>query len=133
MRLPVLVSFVGFIVLIAATYCPLLRPFHLFNWDVYDMNKPYGISMLLVFVVGIIGTIFNQPQITKLAAWVSLILIVLLYLAAVLKVNTTFSFIPFKTISGYLANQLKFKWGWYLLFAGELLVIAGVISNKRKK
>ncbi|MDB5110976.1 MAG: hypothetical protein JWR67_2090 [Mucilaginibacter sp.] len=132
MRLPVLISFVGFVVLISATYCPLLRPFHLLNWDVYDLNKPYGISMLLVFVVGIIGTVFNQVKITRLAAWISLLLIVLLYLAAILKVNTTFSFIPFKLVSGYLARQVKFRWGWYLLFAGQLLVLAGVLSNKQK-
>ena len=132
MRLPVLISFVGFVVLISATYCPLLRPFHLLNWDVYDLNKPYGISMLLVFVVGIIGTVFNQVKITRLAAWISLLLIVLLYLAAILKVNTTFSFIPFKLVSGYLTRQVKFRWGWYLLFAGQLLVLTGVLSNKKK-
>jgi hypothetical protein len=45
MRLPSLLSLIGFILLIAATFCPMLRPFHLFNMNVYKMNQPYGILM----------------------------------------------------------------------------------------
>ncbi len=34
MKLSSFITFAGFVMLIAATYCPLLRPFHLVNWDV---------------------------------------------------------------------------------------------------
>jgi hypothetical protein len=131
MRLPALLSFVGFVLLIAATFCPLIRPFHLTNWDAYDLNKPYAMVMLLIPVVGIIGTVFNQVKITRLMAWLSLILVFIFYLAAILKVETSFSFLPFHSIAGFLSNQLKFKWGWYLLFTGSLLSVAGtLVSNK---
>jgi len=130
MRLPVFISFVGFVLLIAATYCPMLHFLLLPSWDVYDLNKPYGMVMLLVFVVGIIGTVFNQPKITRMAALISLLLVVVFYIAAIFKINTTFSFIPFKSISGYLAKQIKFKWGWYLLFIGQLLTLASFIRSK---
>ena len=53
MRLSALLSFAGFIILIAGTYCPILHPF-IGNWDVYDGNKPYGIVILLVAVIGIL-------------------------------------------------------------------------------
>lgn len=132
MRLNNFISFAGFVVLIAATWCPILRPFHLFNWNVYDANKPYGIVILLVTVVGIIGTVFNQVKITRLAAWLSLILVALLYIMAQLKVHTSFSFIPFRAIENFLAGQIKFKWGWFLLFGGALLALAGGLSQKRR-
>ena len=131
MRLPVFISFIGFVLLIAATYCPMLHFLLLRSWDVYDLNRPYGMVMLLVFVVGIIGTVFNQPKITRMAALISLLLVVVFYIAAVFKINTTFSFIPFKSISGYLAKQIKFKWGWYLLFAGQLLTLASFIRGSK--
>ncbi len=127
MRLPSLISFIGFVILVAATWCPLLRPFHLFNWDVYDLNKPYGMVILLVSMVGILAVVLNQPKLVKFTAWASLGLVTLLLLAAVLKVSTSFSFIPFKGITGFLEKQIKFKWGWYLLFAGPLVALVGTL------
>lgn len=131
MRLNNFISFAGFVILIAATYCPILRPFHLFNWNVYDASKPYGIVILLVAVVGIIGTVFNQVKITRLAAWLSLLLVALLYVMAQLKIHTSFSFIPFHSIENFLSRQINFKWGWFLLFGGPVLALSGALLAKK--
>ena len=85
MRLNNLISFAGFVIIIAGTYCPILRPLHLFNWDVYDGNKPYGIVILLVAVVGILGTVMSQQKIVKFTAWLSLGLITLFSAAGLAK------------------------------------------------
>ncbi len=132
MRLPSLISFIGFVILMAATWCPLIKPFMFPSWDVYGLNKPYGMVILLVSVVGILGVILNQPKLVKLTAWVSLGLVTLLLLAAVLKVSTSFSFIPFKGITSFLERQIKFKWGWYLLFAGPLVALVGTLFKPSK-
>lgn len=132
MRLPSLISFIGFVLLMAATWCPLLRPFHLFNWNVYDLNKPYGMVILLISIVGILGVVLNQPKLVKLTAWASLGLVTLLLLAAVLKVHASFSFIPFKGITSFLERQIKFKWGWYLLFVGPLGALLGTLLKPSK-
>ena len=130
MRLNTLTSFIGFVLLIAGTYCPILRPI-IGNWDVYDANKPFGIVILLFAVVGIIGAVFSQPKLVKLIAWLSLGSVVLLFIGAEVKVHTSFSFIPFRGIDRFLTRQIKFKWGWYLLFAGPLLAIAGAVFGGR--
>lgn len=132
MRLNIFISFAGFVLLIAATYCPILRPFHLVNWDVYDANRPYGMVILLVAVVGIIGTVFNRIKITRFAAIFSFVLVALFYLMAQLKVHTSFSFIPFHSIGNFLARQIKFKWGWLLLFGGPVLALLGVLFEKKR-
>ncbi|MDF2431795.1 MAG: hypothetical protein JWP44_1426 [Mucilaginibacter sp.] len=131
MRLNTLLSFAGFVLLIAGTYCPVLRPFHLFSWDVYAANKPYGIVILLVALVGIIGTVFNRIRLIRLTAWLSLGLVIVFYLLALLKVHTSFNFIPIHPVGNYLSSLIKFKWGWYLLFAGPLLALSGVLLNKK--
>lgn len=131
MRLNVLTSFCGFVLLIAALYCPILRPFHIFNMDAFAANKPFGMVLLLVAVVGILGTVFNQVKITRFTAYLSLGLVILFYIGAYLKVHTSFSFIPFRSIDAFLTRQIKFKWGWYLLFAGPLLAVAGVLFGKK--
>jgi len=132
MRPASLLAFLGFIVLIAATFCPMLRPFHLFNWNVYKLNQPYGLMIMLTGVIGILGTVLNQGKVTRLAAFISFGLVVLLFIAAVLKVKTTFSFIPFKGINGFLTRQIAFKWGWYVLFAGPLMSVTGVLFSKKR-
>jgi len=132
MRLPSLISFIGFVLLMAGTWCPLLRPFHLMNWDVYDLNRPYGMVVLLISVVGILGVILNQIKLVRLTGWISLVLVLLLFVAAFMKVHTTFSFIPFKSFAGFLAGQIKFKWGWYLLFAGPVIALAGSMIKTSK-
>ena len=132
MRIPSLISFIGFVFLMAGTWCPLLRPFHLYNMDVYDLNRPYGMVILLMAVVGILGVILNRKQLVRLIGWVSLILVLVLFIAAFMKVHTSFSFIPFKSIAGFLARQIAFKWGWYMLIAGPLVALSGTIAKTSK-
>ena len=132
MRPGSLVASAGFIILLASTWSPLLRPLHLFSWNVYDLNKPYGVVLLLVAAVGVISSLLNQINVARYTAITAMCLVILIYLAAVLKVHTTFSFIPFKSVSAYLAGQVKFKWGWLLMFSGALLAFAGIFSIKKQ-
>jgi hypothetical protein len=132
MRLNALLSFAGFVILVAATYCPIFHPI-IGKWDVYDGNKPYGIVILLVAVVGIVGTVFSQAKIVRMAAWLSLVLVSLFLILAILKVYTSFDFIPLHFVAKYLTSKIKFRWGWYLLFGGPLLALAGVLFDKRSR
>jgi hypothetical protein len=84
--------------------------------------------MLLTAVIGIIAIMLKQQGLARVAAWASLALAVLFYIAAQLKVNTTFSFIPFKVMAGFLAKLIKFKWGWYPLFAGAIISVIGTFK-----
>ena len=130
MRPNLLLSFVGFVILIAGTYCPILHPI-IGSWDVYDGNKPYGIVILLVATVGITGTVFNQLKIVRMAAWLSLILVIVFLLLAFLKVHNTFNWVPLHFVAKFLTSKIKFKWGWYLLFGGPVLALAGVLFSKK--
>lgn len=131
MRPASLLALLGFVILIVATFCPMLRPFHLFNWNVYQLNQPYGMALMLAGVIGILCTVLNQVKVTRITAWISLALVVLLFIAALLKVKTTFSFIPFKGINGFLTRQIAFKWGWYVLFVGPVLSVLGALASKK--
>lgn len=116
--------------IIVATFCPILH-FSIFNQTVYQLNKPYGLVFLLIAVVGIISTIFSNAKLTKLMAWVSLGLTIIFYIAALFRIHTSFSFIPFHSLAGYLSDKIRFKWGWYVLCIGSVLAIVGVLSNRK--
>jgi hypothetical protein len=86
--------------------------------------------LLLVSVIGIISIGLNKTKLARLTAWVSLILVLLLFVAAYLKVHTSFSFIPFKSFAGFLSKQIKFKWGWYVLYTGPVVALAGSMIKR---
>jgi len=123
-------ALVGFVMLGAGTCCPLLSPFGLIRLNLYDVNKPYGLVILLVAITGIITIVMNRPAVAKFMAWLGLLLVILLYLAATFKVHNSFSFIPFKGLAGYLSRQIRFSWGWLVLFLGALLSILTTLAAK---
>ena len=131
MRLPSLLSLTGFIILIAATYCPMLSAFGLVTMNVYKMNQPFGLLLLLVGIIGILTTFFNQVKVTRFTSFASLVLVALLLLAAFLKVKTSFSFIPFKGIAAYLTSKIRFRWGWIMLVLGPVLAVLGALTSRK--
>src|SRR6185312_900821 len=113
-------------------YCPLFRPLHIVNWDMYKANMPYGIVVLIVAVLGIIGVVLMQPKLVRLTALISLGLITLFYVLSLLKIHFSFNFISFHSFEKFMERQIKFKWGWWLLVAGPILALLGTIYEKPK-
>jgi hypothetical protein len=131
MRINNLISFAGFVLVIVGAFCPILRPIPLVNWDVFQGNQPYGIVILLIATVGIIGTVFSRQDVIRLSAWLSLGLVALFLVLAWLKIHTSFSFLPFHSWENYMVKQVRYKWGWYMLFGGAILAVGGVLSQRR--
>ena len=73
-----------------------------------------------------------QIQIARMAAWTSVVLVILFYFLSLLKIHTSFSFIPFHFLSKFLGHQIKFKWGWWFLVAGPALALLGALNEKSK-
>ncbi len=132
MQLKAFTAFTGFVILLVATYCPLLTVLHFFARNLYKLNMPFGIVMLLIAVIGIAGVILRQKAVASAAAWLSLVLVILLFGGVYFKIHTAFGFMPIKSIDTYLTNHIvKFKWGWYLLFAGPVLAVVGTMGSRK--
>ncbi len=126
------VSFVGFIMLIVGIYSPLISPLGLVKWNLLDLNKTFAFILQAVAMSGVIFNFKKQPAILhKLNAWIAFSLVVLLFIAAVMKVNTAFSFIPFPKLSHTLSGFIHYRWGWYLLFVGSVLALLGSFGSRK--
>jgi hypothetical protein len=132
MRLPSLISFIGFVLLMAGTWCPLLRPLIFHSFNIYDMSMPYGLLVLFIAVVGIIGIVLSQIKLVRLLSLLSFVLVLVLFIGVYFKIHTAFNFIPFKSVDKYLTGLIKLKWGWYLLFAGPVIALAGSMVKTSK-
>lgn len=71
-----------------------------------------------------------QRKIARMAAWLSIGLVILFYILCLLKIHFSFNFIPFHSIERFLDRQIKFKWGWWLLCIAPVLAIVGVLVEK---
>ncbi len=132
MRPRLFIALIGFMLIIAGTYCPLLRPFHLFNMNLYALNKPYGMVVLVTAAAGVAAVVTGRRSAARVIAWLSFLLILLIFFAAILRVNTSFSFIPFKNIAAGLSGLIKFRYGWAFLFAGSILALIGSAGKTNK-
>jgi hypothetical protein len=129
MRISSFISFVGFATVLIATFCPLAH-FLFVHKTIYSVNQPYGMIILLITVVGIIGCVFRNKNLTKLMAWLTVGLMVLLFIAAIFKMTHYFNFMPFHWGSESLNSHIHFDWGWYLMLVGTILALAGTFANK---
>jgi len=124
------VTIAGFIILIAGIFSPVISPLGFVKWNLFDLNKTFAIVLLIVAIVGLVGSIIKNNQLAKIASWITLGLVALVFIAAVMKVNTAFSFIPFPKLSQTLSGLIHYRWGWYLLFAGPILALLGSVNRK---
>jgi len=135
MRISSLISFIGFVLIIAGCYCRLLVFKVLVNWthyDIFGLSKPYGMVVLLMAVIGIISIALDRRALVKLTAYVSLVLIALLFAGVLFQVKNTLNALPFNFLAQLLSKAIHFKWGWYVLFAGGILAVGGTFAGKPK-
>lgn len=125
------ISFLGYILLIAGLFSPLISPLGLLKWNLFDLNKTFAIVVLVVAVAGLISTLIKNNQIMRITGWISLALVTLVFIAAVMKVQTAFSFIPFPKLANTLSGFIHYRWGWYLLFAGSVLALLGSFGGRK--
>jgi len=126
-----IVSLVGFVLVIVGIFCPLISPLGLVRWSLLDLNKTFGLILNAVAISGVIFTFKKQPAILyKLNAWTAFGLVVFIFIAVVMKVQTAFSFIPFPKIANTLSGFIHYRWGWYLLFVGPILALLGPGERK---
>ena len=129
MRISSFISFAGFAAVLIATFCPLAH-FLFVHKTIYNVNQPYGLILLLITVIGILGSVLSNKNLTRLMAWINVGLIVLLFVAAVFKMTHYFNFMPFHWGSESLNNHIHFDWGWYLMLAGTIVALAGTFARK---
>lgn len=132
MRISSFISFVGFAAVLIATFCPLAH-FFIVHKTIYNVNQPYGLILLLIAVIGIVGCVFSNSNLTRLMAWINLALIILLFVAAVFKMTHYFNFMPFHWGAESLNHHIRFDWGWYLMLAGTIIALAGTFAKKPVK
>lgn len=104
-------------------FCPLLRVPVMGNWNYFDVDLRLAAAFYIIVLIGFVGAFLQKPSVLRFAGWAALFLVAISLAGIYLKVHDTFSFIRFKKLITLAAGTVKYKWGWFVIVAGALVLI----------
>ena len=114
---------ISLFLIVAGSFLPLVHIPIIGNWNYYKVD-PYLAYLVWGFsAIVFLGIIFNKIKVVRLAAIVLLILFAFTIVAIKFKSLDYFSFLPFKSWQQSFAGIVKLSWGWFLEFAGAILLL----------
>ena len=123
----------GSLLVVAGAMSPMVHVPIVGNWNFWDLHTGMASVVYVLAGLGVLASVSGRNGLLKFAGWAEVILILLTLLAVYLKVNDSFSFIPFKKLAKAAAGLVKYRWlGWALLAAGSLIMIIASGRGSRK-
>ena len=121
---------IGAIVMAAGGMCPLVHVFVVGNWNYFGIDPYMGSMFYVLVVLALFAAITNKPGLMRFTGWAVIVLMIFTLLAVWFKAHDAFGFLHFKKLINLAARTVKFKWGWFVILAGALLMIT-VRRNKK--
>jgi hypothetical protein len=116
-------ALIGAAVMAAGGMCPLLRVPILGNWNYIQLDLTMGIAFYVVVAIGLIGAFTQREGLIKFAGWAGIALVLLTLAGVYFKVQSSFGFLHFKKLVSLASGMVKYKWGWFVILAGTLILI----------
>lgn len=114
---------IGSIIMAAGGLCPLMHLPIIGNWNYFGIDV-YMASIFYAFVVlGLIGAFTQKAGLLRFSGWMALLIAALTLLAIYFKAHDYFSFIPIKKLANLASGIVKYKWGWFVILAGALMLV----------
>ncbi|WEK18348.1 MAG: hypothetical protein P0Y49_16280 [Candidatus Pedobacter colombiensis] len=113
----------GAVVMAIGGMCPLVRVPILGNWNYFQVDLTLAITFYVLVVIGLIGAFTEKAGLVKFAGWAVIALVVLSLAGIQFKTQASFGFLHFKKLVNLASGLVKFKWGWFVILAGALVMI----------
>lgn len=114
---------VGTVLMAVGGMCPLVWVPIMGNWNYFDLDQTLAISFYVLVAVGLLGAFTAKPRLVKFVGWASIILVAITLAGVYLKAHNSFGFLHFKKVVNFAAGLVKYKWGWYVILGGAVLLI----------
>jgi len=116
-------ALIGAAVMAAGGMCPLLRVPILGNWNYIQLDLTMGIAFYVIVAIGLTGAFTQRAGLIKFAGWAGIALVLLTLAGVYFKVQSSFGFLHFKKLVSLASGMVKYKWGWFVILAGALILI----------
>lgn len=114
---------VGAVLMAVGGMCPLVRVPIMGNWNYFDLDQTLAISFYVLVAIGLIGAFSGKAGLVRFAGWAGIVLVVITLAGVYFKAHDSFGFLHFKKAVNFAAGLVKYKWGWFVIAAGEFLLI----------
>lgn len=114
---------IGAVLLAIGGFCPLLRLPVIGNWNYFDLDPVLATVFYVLVVLALIASFLGRAGLIRFSGWAVLALVLLTLVGVYLKSHDYFSFIQVKKLVHFAAGIVKYKWGWFVILAGAVVLI----------
>lgn len=116
-------GFIGAAIMAAGGMCPLVHVPIIGNWNYFDLDVSLAWVFYLVVVVALVASFLDKSKLIRVCGWIGVALVLVTLAGVYFKSHDAFSFIHFKKAVNFAAGAVKYKWGWFVILAGALILI----------
>lgn len=113
----------GAVLMAIGGMCPLVWVPIKGNWNYFELDQTLAIAFYVLVIVGLTGAFTVKAKLLKFTGLSSIVLVAITLAGVYFKAHDTFSFLHFKKVVNLAAGMVKYKWGWYVILAGAVLLI----------
>ncbi|MCU7613778.1 hypothetical protein N0B16_04945 [Chryseobacterium sp. GMJ5] len=117
------IQIVGFILVVIGSFLPLVHVPVIGNWNYWKIDYYLAGACWFFSVCTLFSILNNRQNLVKIFGILLLILFAFTLFAVKYKSLSYFSFLPFRSWTEAIAGTIKLKWGWFVEFAGALMLI----------
>ena len=114
---------VGAVIMAAGGFCPLVHLPIIGNWNYFDIDPTLGSVFYVLVVLALAGSFMGKPGLVRFSGWAALVLVLVTLAGVYFKSHDYFSFVHFKKLVNLAAGVVKYKWGWFVILVGALVLI----------
>lgn len=114
---------VGAVIMGVGGFCPMVHLPVMGNWNYFGIDGTLGTLFYLLVVLALVASFMGKSSLIRFAGWAALGLVLLTFAAVYFKSHDYFSFIHFKKLVNLAAGVVKYKWGWFVILLGALVLI----------
>lgn len=113
----------GCALLAAGGMCPLMHIPIIGSWNYFDIDQRLAIAFYVLVIIGFIGAFAAKAGLIKTAGWGAIVLMLITLAGIYFKAHDSFSFLHFKKLVNFAAGMVTYKWGWFMIAAGALILV----------
>jgi len=114
---------IGAVIMAAGGFCPLVHLPIIGNWNYFDIDPTLGTAFYVLVVLALAGSFMGKVGLIRFSGWAALVLVLVTLAGVYFKSHDYFSFVHFKKLVNLAAGVVKYKWGWFVILLGALVLI----------
>ncbi len=105
------------------SFLPLVHVPILGNWNYWGLDHRLAIMCWVLLGIALSAIILNKDLMLKITAGILILFFVFTIVAVKYKAMDSFHFVFIKSLQKSLAGVVKLRWGWFVEFAGAIMML----------